>query len=596
MPAPAPAEQVNLAAGRPRSTSTMKDAQVTEEHLEKSNEPELQEAAAAKKEAEAHAAAAPRPSGGTKSQTLQAGSDRRRRRRQEGRSAPMTKDKTAPSARSPVRRRTRSPRTRSSGPQISGEINQIFDKTKIRRSTAILQRSGRQGRPRSSTPARRRRAASSPRKHKSDMEKYKDERYSGACRLGAVVEDLFSGLPAEANKIYDDAKALYESKMTVVISQRRRSDRRRTGRGEEPGSIWAASRSRTTSRQQADEPAEAGDRGRQGRCRSKFDQLESDVDSKQQSLVDDLANKYVEAQGKVDEEIKAEQEKNKGLVDKAKDAVMRRDRHHPQAEGSVHGPVVEGGRGVHRDPEDPIKFISNFMSAVKQGFMSFVGNILTHLKKGLLGWLFGALADAGIELPDSFDLKGILKLVGSILGLTWTNIKTRIVKIAPWVGKVIDVIESKIEIFKILATQGIAGLWNWIKEKLGDLKRTDHHADQGIRDREDRDCRDLLGARDAEPGGRTGEDRAGADRGRAVDHGARRRPDGLHRHRHRCGERYRQRWRRGSAGQDRGRAREGRAAGHRFPGQPARLGWDLRQDQVDPEGGPGADQQGTGLR
>ena len=30
-------------------------------------------------------------------------------------------------------------------------------------------------------------------------------------------------------------------------------------------------------------------------------------------------------------------------------------------------------------------------------------------------------------MPDSFDLKGVLKLILSILGLTWTNIRTRIV-------------------------------------------------------------------------------------------------------------------------------------------------------------------------
>ena len=205
------------------------------------------------------------------------------------------------------------------------------------------------------------------------------------------------------------------------------------------------------------------------RCPGKFDQLESDVDSKQQSLVDDLANKYVEARGKVDEEIKAEQENNKGFVAKAKDAVMGAIDTILKLKALFMGLLSKAASAFTKILEDPIKFISNFMSAVKQGFMSFAGNILTHLKKGLLGWLFGALANAGIELPDSFDFKGILKLVGSILGLTWTNIKARIVKIAPWVGKVIDVIESKIEVFTILATQGIGGLWNWIKKQLNNL-------------------------------------------------------------------------------------------------------------------------------
>ena len=45
-----------------------------------------------------------------------------------------------------------------------------------------------------------------------------------------------------------------------------------------------------------------------------------------------------------------------------------------------------------------------------------------------MGWLFGQLADAGIELPDTFDIKGIIKLLASIFGLTWANIRNRIVK------------------------------------------------------------------------------------------------------------------------------------------------------------------------
>src|SRR5205807_8377182 len=119
---------------------------------------------------------------------------------------------------------------------------------------------------------------------------------------------------------------------------------------------------------------------------------------------------------------------------------------------------------------DPIGFISNFMGAVKQGFMNFASNILEHLKKGLLGWLFGALAEAGIEIPSEFSFMGILKLVLSILGLTWASIKARIARVAPWAAKAIDFIESKVEVFVVLATQGVAGLWKWIKDKFGDLK------------------------------------------------------------------------------------------------------------------------------
>ena len=46
----------------------------------------------------------------------------------------------------------------------------------------------------------------------------------------------------------------------------------------------------------------------------------------------------------------------------------------------------------------------------------------------LQGWLFGALAEGGVELPGTFDLRGIVKLLASLFGLTWTNIRTRLVR------------------------------------------------------------------------------------------------------------------------------------------------------------------------
>ena len=53
----------------------------------------------------------------------------------------------------------------------------------------------------------------------------------------------------------------------------------------------------------------------------RFAQLESDVDAKQEAVVDTLATKYVEARKGLDERIEALQAENKGLVDKAIGAI-----------------------------------------------------------------------------------------------------------------------------------------------------------------------------------------------------------------------------------------------------------------------------------
>ena len=43
----------------------------------------------------------------------------------------------------------------------------------------------------------------------------------------------------------------------------------------------------------------------------------------------------------------------------------------------------------------PVKFLGNLIAGVKGGILKFKDNILDHLRKGLMSWLFGALALGG---------------------------------------------------------------------------------------------------------------------------------------------------------------------------------------------------------
>src|SRR5262249_42091081 len=49
---------------------------------------------------------------------------------------------------------------------------------------------------------------------------------------------------------------------------------------------------------------------------------------------------------------------------------------------------------------DPLRFARNLFSAVGRGFSQFGSHILEHLRRGLMGWLFGALGEAGIQMPE----------------------------------------------------------------------------------------------------------------------------------------------------------------------------------------------------
>lgn len=118
--------------------------------------------------------------------------------------------------------------------------------------------------------------------------------------------------------------------------------------------------------------------------------------------------------------------------------------------------------------KNPIAFVGNLVRAGKLGFQNFANNILTHLKTALIKWITGPLGDAGVYIPKSFDLMEIIKLVLSVLGLTWQNIRGKLVKIIP--EPVLIVLEKTAGILVTLVKDGPAAAWQEIKAELTELK------------------------------------------------------------------------------------------------------------------------------
>ncbi len=117
---------------------------------------------------------------------------------------------------------------------------------------------------------------------------------------------------------------------------------------------------------------------------------------------------------------------------------------------------------------NPIGFVGNLVRAGKLGFEMFANNIAEHLKAALIKWLVGPLAEAGVYIPKSFDLLEIVKLVLSILGLTWQNIRSKLVKIIP--EPVLVGLEKTASILVTLVKDGPAAAWEQIKAELSELK------------------------------------------------------------------------------------------------------------------------------
>jgi hypothetical protein len=134
--------------------------------------------------------------------------------------------------------------------------------------------------------------------------------------------------------------------------------------------------------------------------------------------------------------------------------------------------IDRAGALVTKILNEPLAFINNLMTAVGMGVRSFGENIITHLQKGLIAWLTGALSETGVQLPERFDLLGIFSLVAQILGLTYANVKARIIKKFPGAATMFDLIEQGFALVMKLKDLDFSGLWEEAKAALGNLQET----------------------------------------------------------------------------------------------------------------------------
>lgn len=116
--------------------------------------------------------------------------------------------------------------------------------------------------------------------------------------------------------------------------------------------------------------------------------------------------------------------------------------------------------------EDPMPFLGNLVKAAKLGFQNFADHFGTHLKAGLIDWLTGSLP--GVYIPKEFTLGEIAKFAFSVLGISWQNVRQKLVKV---VGEpAVKAMETGFKIVSTLVTQGPAAAWDQIKEQLTDLQ------------------------------------------------------------------------------------------------------------------------------
>jgi hypothetical protein len=132
-------------------------------------------------------------------------------------------------------------------------------------------------------------------------------------------------------------------------------------------------------------------------------------------------------------------------------------------------PYLQRARSAFRNIlRDPVGFVGTLVRAAVQGFRQFGRNFLTHLRTALVGWLTGALSGANIYIPQAFNLREIVKFVLSVLGLTWQNIRQKLVRA---IGETaVTALETTFDIVRTLVTEGPAAAWEKIVEQLTNLR------------------------------------------------------------------------------------------------------------------------------
>ncbi|MGX8909714.1 phage tail protein [Streptomyces netropsis] len=464
IPAKQPDAVTDFSEGPKENDKALADAEITEDQLAKGNEPEFDQALSEKKKAEEHSAQAPAQGRAAESRQLTTAKANAAAAGTQA-MASLTATRTAAGQQVDGGKSETKSKDERKRAEVTARLQKVFDDTKkdVEGTLSGLDKTVDDQFTRGEKAARDAFMADQERR----MKAYKKKRYSGFTGKLKWVKDKFKGLPEAANQLYQESRKLYVQQMQGVIS----------GIADTIGAELGAAKARIAKgraelKAEVDRlPADLRQFGEEAATdfAGKFDDLESEVNEKSQQLVQELATKYTQALNKIDEEIKKLQEANKGLIDKAKDAIVGVIKTINELKNLLMGILAKAAGAIMKIIKDPIGFLGNLVQAVGAGLNLFITNIADHLEKGLVSWLLGTAVKAGLELPPKFDLKGIIHIIGSLLGLTWDNIRARVVrKGVP--DAAMSAVEQQVPVAQSLQREGPAGASKEISAQAGDLK------------------------------------------------------------------------------------------------------------------------------
>ena len=298
------------------------------------------------------------------------------------------------------------------------------------------------------------------------MRAYKLKRYSGFWGGLRWAKDKLFGMPDGVNKFYSDGREMYLKRMEGIISAVAKivtlnlnlaKTAIKTGKKQISDYVDTLKGSLKNVGKEAAESIQ-----------EKFEALEQSVDDKRSQLIDGLAQKYVDNLKKLDDRINALKEANKGLVQKAigfLKEVWKIIKNLKELFMTILARIADV---IGYIIDAPGQFFSNLGEAFSQGFAKFQENLTTHLENGLMIWISSQLGVAGIQIPEKFDLPSLFGLALQVLGITKEHIRERAV--ALFGERKVKLMEKTADVFIRVQQEGLGALWDMIKEQIGNLK------------------------------------------------------------------------------------------------------------------------------
>jgi len=461
-PKPKSEAEVSLQAGSNSIDQKMTSSNLTDERLAKSNEPSFQSALEAKKKAQTDAVTAPAAYRQQEQGVLSQAQDQAQTTAQKHLEDMHSTREQSLSQVAGLQGKTKG-QDEQQRTKVADHIKEIYNNTKQKVETCLSQLDGQVNKIFED-------GATQTQKEFEDyvdkkMSDYKAQRYGGMWGWTRWIRDQFVGLPDEVNKFYEEGKQNYLDSMSKTIDQiadlvanQLNAAKAEIANGKQEVQKYV--NSLPVALQQVGQEAAQN-------IQEQFDELDQEVDSKQDDLIENLAQKYNDKLKQLDDRIDEMKEQNKGLVQKAVEFVVGVVTTIVELAKMLVQVLARAASAIPAILKDPIGFVKNLFAGLNQGFQNFMKNIKQHLLDGLLGWLTGTLA-SNIQMPEKLDMEGIFSLVAQMLGLTYDAIRAKAVERLG--EEKVSAMEKSFQMFQLMATQGVAGLWQFVKDKIGDLK------------------------------------------------------------------------------------------------------------------------------